>query len=169
MAFLLAEVYDWSDQRDSAYRVAPADGGSRIFLLNPNRFSDVIEGLDTTLAIPTAWFKFFDNHLDRRERWSYIKAILAVSEIITAADTAANSNMVTLPIHRQNNPDKATVDTTLPISCIAYVDDYNQDDEHCWVVYYNAAFKRREVLCNYTMTQVELLINHGTLTTPEEE
>jgi hypothetical protein len=168
MAFLLTEVYDWSDQRDSAYRVAPADSGSRFFLLNPNRFSDIIEGGDTTLAVPTSWFKFFDNYLDRRERWSYIKANIAVSTIITAADTAAFSNMVTLPIHRQNNPAKATVDTTVPISCIAYVDDYNQDDEHCWIVYYNAAFKRREVLCNYSMTEVELLINHGTLTTPEQ-
>jgi hypothetical protein len=168
MAFFLAQVYNWSDQRDSAYRVAPSDNlGYRTFLLNPNRISELIEGNDTSIAVPTAWFKFFDNYLSNREGWSYVKTYMAASTIITAADTALHSTMVTLPIHRNNNPDKATVDTTLPCSCIAYVDDYNQDTEHCWIIYYLSGFKRREVLCNYNIYEVERLINHGTLTTAQ--
>jgi len=167
--FFLGDVYSWSDQRDSAYRVAPTDDrllGHRQFLLNPNRISDLIEGTDTTLVIPTSWFKFFDNHLDRRERWSYMKVKIAVSTIITAADTAFFSTMATFPICRNNNPDGLTVDTTLPVSCIAYFDRYNpRPTEFVWMVYYNAAFKRREVLVKYSIEEVEDILETGTTST----
>ena len=167
--FLIANIYSWSDKRDSAYRVAPLDErllGYRDFLINPNRISDLIEGGDTTLAVPTSWFKFFDNHLDRRESWSYVKAYIAVSTIITAADTAFFSNMATFPICRNNNPDALTVDTTLPVSCIAYFDRYNpRPTEYVWMVYYNAAFKRREVLVKYSLEEVEDILETGTTST----
>jgi hypothetical protein len=168
MSFISLPIYSWQETRDSSYRKAPLDGTHRDFLINPNRISELITGGDNTIGVPTAWFKFFDNFLNRREGPSYVKAYIAKSTIITAADTALHSTMVTLPIHKDNNPDKATVDTTIPCSAIAYVDRYNQDDEHCWIIFYNAAFKRREVLCSYTFEQVELLINHGTLTTAEQ-
>jgi hypothetical protein len=167
MAFFLATVTDWKDKRDSAYRIAPADAGHRHILLNPNHIGELKEGDDTTVQIPTSWFQYFDNHLDRRESFSYIKANIANSTIITAGDTAFHSNMITLPIFKHNNPDNDTVDITIPVSCIAYVDRYNPDDNYCWVVYYLAAWKRREVLTAYTLEQIELLGNHGTLTTPE--
>jgi hypothetical protein len=168
MSFISVPIYSWQETRDSSYRKAPSDGTHRDFLINPNRISELITGNDDSLAVPTSWFKFFDNFLDRREKWSYVKAYIAKSTIITAADTALHSTMVTLPIHPHNNTAKATVDTTLPCSCIAYVDKYNQDDEHCWIIYYLAGYKRMEVLASYTIEEVELLINHGTLTTPEQ-
>lgn len=167
--FVLAPIYSWSDQRDSAYRVSPVDdriNGYREFLINPNRISDLIEGQDTTLAVPTSWFKFFDSHLDRREKWSYIKAKIAVATIINLTDTAYASLMATFPICRNNNPDGLTVDTTLPIACIAYFDRYNpRPTEFVWMVYYNAAFKRREVLVKYNLEQVEDIIETGSTTT----
>jgi hypothetical protein len=167
MAFISLPIYSWTDTRDSSYRKAPADGTHRDFLINTAHISELVVGNDTTIPIPTAWFKFFDNLFDRREKWSYIKTYTAVSTIITACDTGLHSTMVTLPIHRDNNPDKATVDTTVPCLTIAYVDKYNQDDHHCWVIFYNAGFKRREVLCDYSITEMELLLNHGTLTTAD--
>ena len=167
--FLLTEIYEWRDERDSTYRVAPLDeklNGYRQFLINPNRISDLIEGSDTTLMIPTSWFKFFDNHLSLRERWSYIKCYTAVSTIINTADTAFFSSMVTLPICRNNNPDGLTTDTTLPVSCIAYFDRYNpRPTEFVWLVYYNAAFKRREVLVKYNIEQIEDILETGTTST----
>jgi hypothetical protein len=165
--FVLANVTSWVDKRDSSYRVAPSDvSGYRTFLLNPNRFSDIIVGSDNSLAVPRAWFKFFDNHLDRRESWGYIKANIAVSTIIATDNTDFFSNMITLPICRNNNPDALTVDTTLPVECIAYFDRYNpRPTEYVWMVYYNAAFKRREVLVKYNIEQVEDILETGTTST----
>jgi len=166
MAYFIATVTNWSDQRDSAYRIAPADSGSRQILLNPNRISDLKEADDSTIQVPKSIFKFFDNHLDRREKWSTIKANIAVSSIIAAADTPFASQMITINIHRDNNPNKATVATTMPVACIAYADDYNPlPDTHCWIVYYNAAFKRREVLADLTIEQLEDIAETGTTST----
>ena len=162
MAYTIITVTDWQDKRDSAYRVAPADAGSREILINPNRVSDlVVDPADANKCI----FKFFDNNLDRRESYSTIHADETVQSIIDAGDTAFFSNMITLNIHRYNNPNKATVATTIPVSCIAYADRYNQDNEHCWIVYYNAAFKRREVLADLTIEQLEDIAETGTTST----
>ncbi len=125
--------------------------------------------------IPTSWFKFFDNHLDRRESWSYVKARVAVSTIVSTADTAYASLFATFPICKNNNPNGLVIDTTLPVSCIAYFDRYNPiPTEYVWMVYYNAAFKRREVLVKYNIEQVEDILETGTTststsTTPDEE
>ena len=167
--FLFINITSWSDERDSAYRVSPVDErllGYRTFLINPNRISDLIVGADNTLAVPTSWFKFFDSHLDRRERWSYIKANMAVATIIATSDTAFASTMATFPICKNNNPDGLTTDTTLPVACIAYFDTYNpRPTEFVWMVYYNAAFKRREVLVKYNLEQVEDILETGDTTT----
>lgn len=167
--FVNVKFYDWSDKRDSAYRVAPLDlrlNGYREFLINPNRISDLIEGSDSTLAVPTSWFKFFDNEVDRREGWSYGKAYIAVSTIVATDDTAFFSKMITLPICRNNNPDGRTVDTTLPVECIAYFDRYNpRPTEFVWMIFRNAAFKRREVLVKYSIEEVEDILETGTTST----
>jgi hypothetical protein len=166
MCVFLCPVTSWSDERDSAYRIAPSDrSGYRTILLNPNRISDLLVADNNTLAIPRSIFKYFDNNLDRREKWGTIKADMAVSTIIAAADTPFFSSMVTINIHRNNNPHAATVATTIPWACLAYADDYNQDDEHCWIVYYNAAFKRREVLADLTIEQLEDIAETGDTTT----
>lgn len=169
MAIFIANVYSWSDQRDSAYRIAPADirkQGYRRIVLNPNRISDLVVGDDSTDNVPTAWFKYFDNLGDRRERWSFVKAYISVAEIITAADTPYDSAMVTINIHKHNDPTKATVATTIPWTCLAYADDYNPlPDEHCWIVYYNSTFRRREVLADLNIDQLEDEAETGTTST----
>lgn len=160
--FILTEVTNWSDKRDSAYRVAPIDGAHRDFVLNINRFSDIIVDPND---VNKSQFKFFDNYRDRRESWSYIKSNTSVAEIIATHDIPLHSNMITLNIHRWNNPLKETVATTLPLECIAYLDKYNQDDIHCWLVYYNAAFKRREVLADITLDTFIDIVETGTTST----
>jgi hypothetical protein len=168
MAFFIADVTDWKDKRDSSYRIAPADAGVRDFVLNPNHIGELKVGDDSTVPIPTSWFQYWDNHLDRRESNGYIKANIALSSITTAADTAFHSNSITLPIFKHNNPDNDTVDITIPVTCIAYADRYNPaPHDYCWVIFYLASWKRREVLTALTLEQIELLGNHGTLTTPD--
>lgn len=164
--YFLANITNWSDTRDSAYRIAPSDNlGYRTILLNPNRIGELLEADDSTIQVPKSIFKFWDNHLDRREKWSVVKANIAVATIIAAADTPFASAMITINIHKDNNPNKATVATTIPVSCLAYADKYNQDDEHCWIVYYNAAFKRREVLADLTIEQLEDIAETGSTST----
>jgi hypothetical protein len=163
--YFITAITNWSDTRDSAYRIAPADKGHRHILLNPNRISDLKEADNSTIQIPRSIFKFYDNHLNRREKYSVIEADIAVATIIAAADTPFHSTMITLNIHRDQDPHKATEATTIPVACIAYADKYNQDDEHCWIVYYGAAFQRYEVLADLTIEQLEDIAETGTTST----
>ena len=157
-----SSVTSWSETRDSSNRVALTDKlGYRVFLLNPARISDIQEGDDTTIAVPTSVFKYFDNPLNPREKYGIVKTKTAVSTIITAADTAFDSVFITLPIFRNNNPDNLTEDFTIPVSALAFASAYNQDTDLSWFVYYNAAFKRREVLVDYTLTELENLAAYG--------
>jgi hypothetical protein len=95
-----------------------------------------------------------------------IKTNTAVSTLVAAADTAFFSTFITINIHKNNNPDAATIATTIPVSCLAYADRYNPDpDNHCWIVYYNAAFKRREVLADLNIEHLEDLAETGSTTT----
>jgi hypothetical protein len=160
--FILTEVTSWHDKRDSTYRVAPLDKGSRLFLLNPNRFLNIkANPSDATKS----QFEFYDNHLDRRESFGLVKCNSSVAEIIAADDTAFHSNMMTFNIHPHNNTAKTAIATTLPVSCIAYFDDYNQDNEHVWMVYYTAAWRRHEVLVEGTLEGIEDRLETGTTTT----
>jgi hypothetical protein len=149
MAYFITRITSWSDQRDSTRRIAPADHGHRHILLNPDRISDLIaDPNDATHS----HFKYFDNPWDRREKWSYIKCTDSVANLVAHSNTDFFSNMITLAIHKANNPNNPTVDHTMPVEAISYADRYNPDpDHHCWVVYYNAAFKRREVLCHMSI------------------
>lgn len=151
----LAYVTSWADTRDSSNRVATSNRAGYVqFLLNPNRISDLQEGADTTLQVPTSIFKYFDNPLNPREKYGVVKAQIAVSTIVDEADTAFNSAFITLPIFRNNNPANVTVDYTIPVSHIAFAQASNEDADLSWVVYYNAAFKRREVLVDYTLAEL---------------
>jgi hypothetical protein len=110
-------------------------------------------------------FKYFDNPRDRRESWSTVWCNNTVAEIIAAADTDFHSNMITIPIHKHNNPDEATVDHTMPVEALTYVDRYNPDPaNHCWICYYNAAFKRREVLAGLSMEDIPDIAQYGSTT-----
>lgn len=166
MAFKILEITNWSDKRDSAYRIAPADGGHRHILLNTDEhMSDIlVDPSDANKSI----FKYFDNPKDRRESYSVIHANNTVASIIAAADTPFDSNYITLPIHKNNNPEAATVDTTIPVTSLSFADRCNRDpNNHCWVVYYNAAFKRREVLTHLSIEDLEYLSETGSTTASE--
>jgi hypothetical protein len=165
--YITVRVTRFADKRDSAYRVAPADGGYRDIVLNTDRMSDIlVDPSDATKSI----FKYFDNRLDRRESWALVHANITVAEIIAAADTEFFSNMITLPLHKHKDPNQATVDHTMPVEAITYVDRYNPDpDNHCWICYYNAAFKRREELCGLSMEDIPDIAEHGHTTSTTTE
>jgi len=157
-----AYVTDWKDGRDSSYRVAPSNRGAYVsFVLNPNRISDLEDGDDNTVQVPTSKFKFFDNHLNPREKYGYVKTKTAVATITAAADTAYDSYFITLPMFRNNNPDALTEDVTIPCNAVAYALAYSADADLSWVLYNNAAFKRKEVLVDYTLAELLSLAENG--------
>jgi len=164
MILFIAKVFKpWVDERDSSNRVSMIDDsfeGHRDFVLNPYFITDLISHTKGST------FKYSDNIGDRREKWSQIICDKSVAEITTFADTTPHSVAITLPIHKNNNPEKATVDTTIAWATIAYVDRYNPDPEnHCWVIYDRGSFRRVEVLCHLALEDVVDLVRGGTTTT----
>lgn len=161
--FILSEVTQWKETRDSSHKPTTLDVnqyGSRWFLLNPNRFVNIkVDGTGSS-------FLFSENHRDRRENLGFIKCNSTVDEIQTAHDTEFFSKFITLPICPKNDPTKTPVDTTIDESDIAYFDAYNPDpDNFCWMIYNYKAFKRVEVLVSYNLDQVEDVAETGTTTT----
>lgn len=162
--FILGEITKWQDGRDSSKRTHKRDIwnlGYRLFLLNPNRFSDIkVHGTGSS-------FKFFDVDRDRRENSSYVECNTTVADIITTTDVPLHSNMVTLNFYPKNNPHKTVVPTTLNVADIAYFDDYNDPNHpNCvWMVYERAGFRRVEQLVEGTLEGIEDILETGTTTT----
>lgn len=161
---ILSEVTKWVDSRDSKQRVHPRDiwdTNYRLFILNPNRFSDIkVHGTGSC-------FRFSDNHRDRREGNSYLETNSTVAELIAAHDTAFHSKFVTLDFYPKNNPHKVPIATTIDVEDIAYFDDYNDPDhpDVCWLVYNRKAFKRVEQLVKGTFLRIPDILLTGTTST----
>jgi hypothetical protein len=165
MAVLLkVKIYHpWVDHRDSKNRVGENSWHPdlvRDFVINPLKISDLKSHAKGST------FKFSDNFGDRRERYSTIICDKTVAQITTALDTAPHTNVITLPIHINNNPEKDTVNTTIQWGQICYADRYNPDPEnHCWVIYNRGSFKRVEVLCEMSLEDVRDYVITGSTTT----
>ena len=162
---ILIEATKWRDNRDSSMRVHPLDlhkDSYRLFLINPNRITD----MKADAATGGSYFKFSDNHRDRRESNSTVWCNSTVAEIQTAHDTAYASNFVTLPFFPKNKTWKTPVDTTIDVEDIAYFVEYNPDpDNYVWLVYNTKAFKRIEQLVNLNLDEAEDIVETGTTST----
>jgi hypothetical protein len=160
----ISKVYKpWTDARDSSNRVGAlddSDHGFRSFVLNPYFITD----LKTHTNGST--FSYSDNLGDRREKWSTIISDHTVAQVQAHLESSPNSNSITLPIHKNNNPEKETTDVTIQWATIAYADRYNPDPEnHAWVVYDKGSFKRVEVLVNLAIEDIVDLVRSGSTTT----
>jgi hypothetical protein len=171
--FLLTEITQWTDNRDSKKRVHKRDTwqlGYRLFVINPNRIVDL--KVDDTGSC----FKFSDNHRDRREATSFIRCNSTVAEVEVAHNLPFHSKFITLDFYPKNNHYKTPIATTLDVDDIAYVDDYNDPDhpDHdcIWIVYNVKAFKRIEQLVRGTLQgfidRAETGTTSTTTTTPAD-
>ena len=162
MILFISKVYKpWTDSRDSSKRVTSLDNASREYVLNPHFMTDI-----TTNATYGSNLKYSDNFLDRREGLSSMIIDKTPAQIVTYANTAANSNTIALQICPNNNPDKTAVSTTIQWANIVYADRYNPNPGNfCWVVFLEGAFKRKEVLCNQAIEDIMRLVRSGNTTT----
>lgn len=144
----------WVDLRDSTNRIHASETTTgRYFILNTNRITDIKE--ITGGGVTKSSFQYSENPNDRREGVSYLETDHTVAQLIAHFDDTPASQAVTLSIVPYNNPwgtpcfpIRPTVDTTIGIWSIAYIDRYNPDpNKYVWVCYYKGAFKRMEVLC----------------------
>jgi hypothetical protein len=156
----IAKVYSWNESRNAGNRKTNLDGASRDYLLNPHFMTDI-----TTNATYGSNLKYSENFLDRREGLSSLIINKTPAQIITYANTVATSNTITLKIHPHNNPDKTAVSTVIQWANIVLADRYNPNPgNHCWVVYLEGAFKRKEVLVNNSIEDIMGLVR-GNATT----
>jgi hypothetical protein len=147
--YCLATITKWESIRDCKGRVGAIDRtAGRSFLINPNRLVDIRDkGTGSK-------FLFFDNHLDSREGASYVEAVESVDELRQAYDDDLSSKFITLPIHRNNKPERATDNVQIEADMFAYADTYNPDHDKCWVVYIKDGFKRVEALVNLSINDI---------------
>jgi len=153
---ITATITKWESHRDGKGRVSAIDRPlGRTFLINPNRIVDMLS--DGT----GSKFKFWDNHLDERENFSYVESSSSVAEITASHDDDPFSLFVTLPIFPKSDPARTPVDTTIPIEFIAYFDYNNADTSTSWIVYIKDGFRRVEALVDYSLVEIFNLIETG--------
>ena len=157
----ITKVYSYVDSRHSGKHKTNLDGASREMLLNPHFMTDI-----TTNSTYGSNLKYSENFSDRREGLASLIIDKTPAQIVTYANTAANSNTIALKICPHNNPDKTAVSTTIQWANIVYADRYNPNPGNfCWVVFLEGAFKRKEVLCNQAIEDVMRLVRSGNTTT----
>jgi len=149
--FLTATVTKWQDNKFSGGRVSPRDTTGRQFILNTSYMYDIkSNGTGSKLY-------FADRRLDRREKGSYLEITQSVDDIRTAGDTVT-SKMITLPIHRNNNPNRATDNIIINTDSLIYADRYNGSPLNLsWVMIEETAFKIKPSLALVALSIEEIL------------
>ena len=148
--YLRANVTKWQSSKDSQRRIAPMDGTSRAFILNPSRMSEI-----TTISGGSR-FLYTERYNDRREAPCYIEVTQSLEEIITAYDTVG-SETLTLSVHRNNNVGNSTHDITIPADALIYADRYNADPlNKAWVAFEEGNFKIKDGVALVDMSLEEV-------------
>lgn len=144
--YLLAAVTKWVSPRNSKGHVSGRESayGGRYILLNPNRMSDIHrKGVGTA-------FYFTENLNDPKNGRSYIEIENNILDVYTALNTAYTTQYLAMDVYRDNDITKPYVQTYIPSSEVAYIDDVNGSTRHCWVSYSDGG-KQRKTLCYDTM------------------
>lgn len=171
MNLFLATVWKWQDLRDSSNRISAKESATgRLFILNTNRITDIKDL--STLTESRCSFLYADNPSDRRESVSYLEVAYSQAQMETIIDSTPHSQALTLPFQPKREPWgspvfplRTPVDTTIGIWAVTYFTEYNPDpDNYCWLCYYKGAFKRIEVLVNYSLDDIIDIVETGTTT-----
>lgn len=149
--FLTATVTKWQDNKFSGGRVSPRDTTGRQFILNTSYMYDIrANGTGSKLY-------FADRRLDRREKGSYMEIDQSVADIRTAGDTVV-SKLITLPVYRNNNPNRATDNIIISTDSLIYADRYNGSPlDLSWVMIEETAFKIKPSLALVALSLEDIL------------
>ena len=133
--FLTATVTKWQDSKYSGGRVSPLDGGYRQYIINTSYIHDITaNGTGSRFYLTT-------RRLDRKEHKAYLEITQSVDTIRTAGDTTVEK-MITLPVYRNNNPNRATDNIIINTESLIYADRYNGSPlSLSWVMIEENAFK----------------------------
>jgi len=151
----LLTITKWQDSRDSGNRVCAMDlPAGRLFLLNTNCISD--------LMTRSGGSKFYynENPFDARELDTYVESDNSVDTITEAFNATASCHYVTLPIHVNNNINRRTINTSIPMGYLMFVNAYNPAPaDASWVTYIKDGFKRTEALVALSLNEILNLVS----------
>ena len=155
--FLTATVTKWQDSKYSSHRVSPRDNGTRQFIINTSYIHDITaNGTGSKFYLTT-------RRLDRKEDSAYLEITQSVADIRTAGDTPVGK-MITLPVYRNNNPNRATDSIVINTESLIYADRYNASPRDLsWVMIEENAFKVREGLALVDLSIEDILAETSTL------
>ena len=149
--YLTASVTKWQSLKDSCRRIAPIDKGTREFILNPSKMSEI-----TALTNGSRLY-LSDRYKDRRESSNLLEITETPAQIIAAMDVAM-SETITLPVYRNNDPTKSTYNITIPSDALIFADRYNQSPlDVSWVAIEEAAFKIRDGIALVALSVEDIL------------
>jgi hypothetical protein len=105
---------------------------------------------------------FFDNPIDWRDGGGYLRCERTIAALKIQADYSITYQSITLDVFPDDDTTATTTELTIGKAAVAYAwaaDDLAVGTEGCYVVYIDAAWGKRRVLCdtNLTALYVELL------------
>ena len=153
----LTTVISW-DSKKAGRRVDTDRVYINAYVLNTNRISDLKVWIDDD-GEEYSKFLYSDDPDDARDSPANVICASTVAEIEAYHNLVYTSKFGTLPVFPDMDTTQATVDTTVEWDDIAY--GYGSAGEigvnHAKVVYYENAWKRKEVLVDQALLLLALL------------
>ncbi|KKM79016.1 hypothetical protein LCGC14_1354170 [marine sediment metagenome] len=129
-------------------------------VLNTNRV-----GLFKVRASTKSDFYYSKNPWDRRDKPHFVEATSSVATLITAFDTALDSNVMELVTLPDDDITQTPVPKNIDYEDFAYAYAYEADSDYSWVVYTTKAFGEKRVLVNNSLDELVDIAATGTTTT----
>lgn len=142
-------VTQWRSNRDSKGRVPTSRLGlGKEYLLNLARISDIVVDDDPGKSR----FHFTDDTYDMIPDTLWVNESVANIQAAIAEDFTVDT--ITLPLHKDNDIHKATINKVIPVHALIFAHDYSAaPTTTSWVVYMEG-YHRKEALCNLSITAI---------------
>lgn len=131
-----------------------------VLVLNTNRV-----GLFKVRATSYSDYYYTVNPVSRRDKPGFIQATSTVAALISALDTALDSNAMELVVYPNNDVTATPVSKYIDYADFAYAYAKEDDATKSWVVYSTKAFKEVKVLVNNSLDELIDIAATGTTTT----
>lgn len=105
-------------------------------------------------------FRYVVNPNDRRDKALMVTISEAISECLTAANTAWGDVIVKLPV--EATVDGTTTDMYIPVKSITWGEAVDGETDHIYVWYNEGGFKTRHVMVPFSLNDLEYVGSTGT-------
>lgn len=105
-------------------------------------------------------FRYVVNPNDRREKALLITIEEAISECLSAANTAYGDVQIKLPV--ETTIGGTTTDSYIPVRSITWCEAVGSETDHVYVQYNEGGFKTREVMVPFSLNDMVYVGSTGT-------